>query len=125
MRNLFKTIGVVLVMGAWLHLSTPAMAQSYIRRYSVHVAAAPATTVVTAAQAYIATVVITVATVGTNPIQITDTAGNVKFQAASTALGTIVNFTQASKDGAASMLGIKLVAPATAVFDVFINYYIN
>jgi hypothetical protein len=67
-------------------------------------------------------VVVAISTVGTNPIQITNTAGEVKFQVASTALGTPLIFTSNKTEGAL-MVGIKIVAPATAVFDVIITYW--
>lgn len=99
------------------------MAQTYVRHYTVHISATAGTTVVTASNAYIATAVIAISTVGTNPIQITNTAGEVKFQVASTALGTVLNFAS-NKTDSPLLVGVKIVAPATAVFDVTITYYL-
>jgi hypothetical protein len=99
------------------------MAQgTYSRHYTVHISATAGTTVVTASTAYMSVAVIAISTVGTNPIQITNTAGEVKFQVASTALGTPLIFTSNKTEGAL-MVGIKIVAPATAVFDVIITYW--
>ncbi len=104
--------------------SQPAQAQTYIRHYTLHVNASAGTTVITASTAYVSSVYVTVATVGTNPIQITNTAGEVKFQWASTALGTIAPTIQQDKASSVAVVGLKLVAPATAVFDVTITYYL-
>jgi len=127
MNKLFRLLGAMFCIAAVAQFSAPSvMAQSYRRQYTVHISASAGTTVVTASTAYIASAVITVSTVGTNPIQITNTAGEVKFQAASTALGTVLNFNSGSKDNSAPVgAGIKIVAPATAVFDVMLVYYVN
>lgn len=126
MTKLFRILGALLCVAALVQFSTPAMAQSYIRRYALHATASGTTTVV-ASTAWITSCVITVSTVGTNPIQVKNKEGTAKvlFQAASTALGTIVNFNSGGKDGAVvSTGGIDVVAPATAVEDIFINYYL-
>ena len=124
-KNTIKLFGALLSIIAVAQFSQPVMAQTNVRRYTVHIAATAGTTVVTAANAYIATAVVTVSTVGTNPIQITNTAGEVKFQSASTALGTVLNFATGSQANVVPIVGIKIVAPATAVFDVMLTYYIN
>jgi hypothetical protein len=124
MRNMIKYLGLALALGAWLQVSQPAMASpTNIRHYTLQ-STSSATTVVTASTAYIASLVITVSTVGTNPIQVTNTAGDVKFQAASTALGTIITY-NATKDTGVVLSGIKIVGPATAVIAVTITYYVD
>ena len=123
MTKAIRLLGALLCVLGVAQFSQPAMAQTYTRHYTLHVSNSAGTTVITASTAYVATVVITVSTVGTNPIQITNTAGEVKFQAASTALGTIVNFAS-NKNDSVSSVGLKIVAPATAVFDVAITYYL-
>jgi hypothetical protein len=124
MKNLIKGFAVTLAMAAWLTLSTPAQAATYIRHYHLQ-STSSATTVVTASNATITSVVITVSTVGTNPVQITNTAGDVLFQAASTALGTIVNYNNSDKQNGISAVGLKVVGPATAVVHIAITYYVD
>jgi hypothetical protein len=123
MTKAIRYIGAILCVLCVAQFSTPAQAQTYVRHYTVHISATAGTTVVTASTAYVASVVVAISTVGTNPIQITDTAGNVKFQAASTALGTIIS-SGYTKDASLQFTGLKIVAPATAVFDVSITYYL-
>ncbi len=123
MTKAIRLLGALLCVLSVAQFSQPAQAQTYVRHYTVHISATAATTVVTASTAYVTSVVVSVATVGTNPIQITNTAGEVKYQAASTALGTIINVGY-TKEGGPVMVGIKIVAPATAVFDVTITYFI-
>lgn len=123
MKKAIKLFGALMCVFAVAQFSQPAMAQTYVRHYTLHVAATAGTTVITASTVYVSTLVIAVSTVGTNPIQITNTAGEVKWQAASTALGTITTFTS-SKNDSVQVVGLKLVAPATAVFDVTMVYYL-
>jgi hypothetical protein len=123
MTKAIRILGALLCIACVAQISTPAMAQTYVRHYTVHESNNASTVVVTASTAYVATVVVTVATVGTNPIQITNTAGEVKFQAASTALGTIINFSS-NRESSPVLVGIKIVVPATAVFDVTITYWL-
>jgi hypothetical protein len=123
MTKTMRFLGAFLCLCAIVQFAQPARAQTYVRHYTVHESNNASTVVVTASTAYVSTIVVTVATVGTNPIQITNTAGEVKFQAASTALGTIINFAS-NKTDAPVMVGIKIVVPATAVFDVTITYYL-
>ena len=123
MTKAIRLLGALVCVLCVAQFSAPVNAQgTYATHQTYHISATAGTTVVTASASYVATVVVAIATVGTNPIQITDTAGNVKFQSASTALGTTIIFASNKQDGIL-MTGIKIVAPATAVFDVSITYY--
>jgi hypothetical protein len=122
MTKAIRILGALLCVLSVAQFSQPAMAQTYVRHYTVHISASAGTTVVTASTAYVTSVVVAISTVGTNPIQITNTAGEVKYQCASTALGTLINVGY-TKEGGPMLVGIKIVAPATAVFDVIITYF--
>jgi len=111
-------------MASLFTATTAKAAHPNVRHYNLQ-STGSATTVVTALTAYVASVTITVSTVGTNPIQITNTAGDVHFQAASTALGTIVTYNAGSADTAVAMVGIKVVGPATAVVHIAITYFVD
>ena len=123
MRKLFKALGIALAIFSVAQFSTVTAANGvYVQHYNLQ-STSSATTVVTAKTSYVTSVVITVSTVGTNPIQITNTAGEVLFQAASTALGTIVTYNAGSKDTGILAVGLKVVGPATAVTHIAITYY--
>jgi len=128
LRILFKSLGVALVLSALVQFSTPAMAQTYIRRYAVHLTANGTTTVVSGT-VYVSAVVICVSSAGasSNTFTIRNKEGTPKnlYTATNIAVGTYSPVSLRQNEAMVMTSGIDIViATGTApTADVFITYY--
>ncbi len=127
MRVLSKLFGTSLAFLALCYLSIPAMAQSNIRHYQVHLTANGTTHIATSA-AYVEelTVVVSVAGASSNTFTIKNLEATAKtiFSATNIAVGTTRVVSTARGNGLFLASGIDLViATGTAPADVFMVFY--
>ena len=137
MTKLIKALGAALVLFAIGYLSTPAMAQTSIRRYNVHLTS-KTTTTVTSTTAYISSIVIDCSVVGTSTstllVQNGESTNKVLFGPYDmTSTGTKLNayfgdLISANNGGMiVATSGIQIVTGGTGTagtYDVFITYYV-